>query len=496
MNEHPAPEFEVSFRGYDKESVDRYISELIALNEQNTHELSQQLTDISEQATRSQQGAQAAQHQAQMLREQADEAQARAEQSEARVKRLAKEVELLDSQIRRVGQLPSGDEGAEGGEGGDESLPESVASTHSQFEEILRVAEEQANTVVANAAKQSQRLIEETQEQIRRQRADAQEDVNQILANARSDAEQARLTIETEQTAHRAKVEQQLGEISEKVSQAEREAAVVLAEGQRASASLRADAERESSQMREDAAHILAEARDQARELDVTNARKRDETQQEFLRLHNDAVAHAERITADANEKVASALQHAEHITQQAHTAEDLARAQSDQGLADARSRAQSIQDEARRTATTLVKKVRAHTTDALHEAEDRARSLRWQQQQIISFSAEVNSLLELREGRYGSAPGSGDLTGERASADDADQVGHSGEDLPEGSDVVHAAEGWTMAGDRDGSDPDAGADTDTGTAASESIVEGDDGLSPEPAPEQVTEWVTDQDTE
>ena len=58
------------------------------------------------------------------------------EQSEARVKRLAKEVELLDSQIRRVGQGPSGDASADEGEGG--SLPESVASTHTQFEEILR----------------------------------------------------------------------------------------------------------------------------------------------------------------------------------------------------------------------------------------------------------------------------------------------------------------------------------------------------------------------
>ena len=80
--------------------------------------------------------------------------------------------------------------------------------------------------------------------------------------------------------------------------------------------------------MRSEAERILRDARARQLELEAAAKRRQEEAQQEFLRLHNHAIQHAERITGDANDKVASALQHANHIAEQAQAFEDLSRAQ------------------------------------------------------------------------------------------------------------------------------------------------------------------------
>ena len=41
-----------------------------------------------------------------------------------------------------------------------------------------------------------------------------------------------------------------------------------------------------------------------------------------------------------------------------------------------------------------IVDSVTGHTTAVLHDAEDRTRQLRWQQQQLTSFMSEVKELI------------------------------------------------------------------------------------------------------
>ncbi|CNL06260.1 Uncharacterised protein [Mycobacterium tuberculosis] len=61
---------------------------------------------------------------------------------------------------------------------------------------------------------------------------------------------------------------------------------------------------------------------------------------------------------------------------------------------ADAQVRAREILERARVKSQKIVDAVTGHTSTVVRDAEDRARQLRWQQQQLTSFMAEVRELI------------------------------------------------------------------------------------------------------
>ncbi|KQS05880.1 hypothetical protein ASG00_07760 [Microbacterium sp. Leaf351] len=140
-------------------------------------------------------------------------------------------------------------------------------------------------------------------------------------------------------------------------------------------------------------------------EFEEALTRRQDDAQQEFLVLHNQAVAHAERITSDANEQVAASLDHAQRISAKADDYEKLMRAQASQIEADSQLRARETVDKAKLKAQKIVDSVIGHTTTVLRDAEDRTRQLRWQQQQLTSFMAEVRELIRPETGVISEEP-------------------------------------------------------------------------------------------
>ncbi|WP_072312761.1 hypothetical protein [Agrococcus sp. Marseille-P2731] len=364
------PAFDQVFRGYDREQVDGALAGLRA-------EL-----DQAEQASSA--AAIATEARIQHLSEDLDAAIARADQAEARMLRLAQQVQTLDEE--------GDDEATDAGDA------EEGRQTRVRFAEILRVAEDQASTLVTNASNASERILDDANEERDRIRRDAQEEAARVLQEAQHEAELTRRRSETEQTAHRARVEIELGSLGEKVSQADREAQVLLGEAERAAAAMRAQVQRETDDLKLDADRIVREAKARRIELDAAITRRQDDAQQEFLRLHSQAVAHAERITADANEKVASALAHATHVAEQSEAYEQLSKAQAAQIEASAKARASSMLDEARQRSQAIVDAVTKHTKDVLRDAEDRTRSLRYQQTQLNGFMAEVQSLMHVAD--------------------------------------------------------------------------------------------------
>ena len=158
----------------------------------------------------------------------------------------------------------------------------------------------------------------------------------------------------------------------------------------------------------------MREQRMRALEFEESLTRRQDDAQQEFLVLHNQAVAHAERITQDANDQVAASLEHAQRITAKADDFDKLMRAQSQQLEADAKLRAREILDRAGTKAQKIIDTVTAHSQSVLRDAEDRTRQLRWQQQQLTSFMSEVKELIR----PDAAAPASADDAAEAPAAD------------------------------------------------------------------------------
>ena len=211
---------------------------------------------------------------------------------------------------------------------------------------------------------------------------------------AQHDAQQVRLKIDTELTAHQARVEREAAHAAEKVSQAEREAAAIRSEAEKGAAVLRSTVARETARDRSEAEEAVRELRLRALEFEASLTRRQDDAQQEFLVLHNQAVAHAERITQDANEQVTASLEHAQRVSAKAEDFERLMRAQSQQIEADAQLRAREHLDRAHVKAERIIDLVTTHSQSVLRDAEDRTRQLRWQQHQLMSFMAEVKELI------------------------------------------------------------------------------------------------------
>lgn len=363
----PQSGFTASFRGYDKAEVDSALSTL-------RNQLQQAKADLATAEARHEDSLEAIRDEERIAREELEAeltaVKAKAAETEQQVATLTNE--LVDTP-RADGQ---------------------DAPSREQFEAILRVAEEQANVLIQNAAVQADRLMAAAREEVTTQRAEADADVARIIAQAQHDADQVRLKIDTEYTAHQATLEREAAHAAEKVHQASQEATAIRTEAEKGAAALRSLVTRETTQLRADAERDVREMNARVLEFEETLTRRQDDAQQEFLVLHNQAVSHAERITNDANEQVAASLEHAQRISAKADDYERLMRSQAQTIEADAQVRARDTLDRARVKSQKIVDSVTTHTSTVLRDAEDHARQLRWQQQQLASFMAEVRELI------------------------------------------------------------------------------------------------------
>lgn len=397
--EHAA--FNVAFRGYDRDEVDSTVNALRAevtrlteMVDAGTAHTRDELERVREEARVSAEEAVFAATQERdsvgesVRNEMAAELQAAKDQAAAaETARAAAEAQAAEAQ-EQVAALTEELAGNSANADADD------ASSRQQFDAVLRVAEEQARSLIQNAAVQSERLLEAAREEVEIKRAELAVDVERITKQAQHDADQVRLKADTEYTAHEARIERESAHAAEKASQAEREAAAIRTEAEKGAATLRAMVTRETTDLKAEAERASREMNARTLEFEESLARRQDEAQQEFLMLHEQAVAHAERITTDANEQVTSSLDHAKRISSKADDYEKVARTQSQAIDADAQARARETLERARVKAQKIVDTVSEHTNAVLRDAEDRARQLRWQQQQMTSFMAEVRELM------------------------------------------------------------------------------------------------------
>jgi len=413
--------FTTAFRGYDRDEVDTAIARLtarlradgnkIAFLEKRYKRVSDAANANSREAVERVEAVHDAQvaaaeargrEAAERLKAQLAAANARAAKAEALIEAAASDaeertrenVERLEAELTAANAKVAHAE--QRAQALTEELLEGSPETQSrpQFEEILRVAEEQASLVIRNASVQGDRLLEAAREEILNRRKEVQVEAESILSQAQHDAQQVRLRIDTELTAHQARLEREGAHAAEKVSQAEQEAAAIRTEVEKGAAALRSMVARETSASRAEAEEAVRELRVRALEFEESLTRRQDDAQQEFLMLHNQAVAHAERITQDANEQVASSLEHAQRLGVKADDFDRLMRAQAQQIEADAHMRSREQLERARAKAEKIIETVTAHSQAVLRDAEDRTRQLRWQQHQLTSFMAEVKELI------------------------------------------------------------------------------------------------------
>jgi DivIVA domain-containing protein len=378
----PRAPFSSAFRGYDKDEVDAAVARLNVLLDAETDRTAtvraRLESELQATETRHREAIEGLEEELEAAHARHREALERLEHdlTAAGAKAADAEQKVQDLSEEMVGAPGGGSEGRR------------------EFEEILRVAEDQASMIIKNATVQADRLLEAAHEEIAHRRNEAQIDAEGIRSRAEHDAQQARLRIDTEVTAHESQIEREAAHAAEKLAQAEREAATIRSEAERGAAALRSIVARETAHARGEAEEAVRALQVRALEFEESLTRRQDDAQQEFLVLHNQAVAHAERITQDANDQVAASLDHAQRVAGKADDFDRLMRAQAVQLEADAKLRAGEIVDRARTKAQKIIDTVTTHSQSVLRDAEDRTRNLRWQQHQLTSFMAEVKELI------------------------------------------------------------------------------------------------------
>lgn len=398
----PGTTFASVFRGYDKVEVDNAFRHLTG----KLRTQAQQIALLDEHLDRADDANAERAERIDRLEAELAASRRRAEEAERRSAELEQRVESAASsdaaeQIARLeAELSAAQARLVDADNRLDALAQELATATDEtpgrhrFDEVLRVAEEQASVLLRNASVQGERLLAAASDEILARRRETQADAEAIVSQAQHEAQQIRLRIDTELTAHEARLERELAHAEEKVAQAEQEAAAIRSEAEKGAAALRSLVARETSQLRAEAEEAVRELRLRAIEFEESLTRRQDDAQQEFLALHNQAVAHADRITQDANDQVAHSLDHAKRVSAKAEDFERLMRAQAHQIEADAQLRARERLDRARDKAQSIIDTVVTHSQAVLRDAEDRTRQLRWQQQQLTSFMAEVRELI------------------------------------------------------------------------------------------------------
>ncbi len=277
-----------------------------------------------------------------------------------------------------------------------------------KYQEILRIAEEEAHTIISNASTHGKRILEGAHEDAQKRIQDAQTEADLLLQQARQDSEQTRLHISGDLEAHAERMAREEAIAAEKIAQTEREAADIRAEAEKDAADLRALVEAEIAEQRARAEVGLRELLARATAVEESLARRQEVVREEIRARQEAAAAHAERITNDAKEQVEQSLSYAGQVAAKADELEQRALARAEQIDSDTKLRAREHLERARAQAHHILQIVTKHADSMVQSAEERTRELRTQEQELRSFSADVTSLIRvaLPEKQENAGPG------------------------------------------------------------------------------------------
>lgn len=207
-----------------------------------------------------------------------------------------------------------------------ESTP-NFAGLGSKFEEVLRVAEQQAAMMLDKAKSEAEAIVAETSASTQRRLHAAKEEASQILGDAKARAEELSLASES-----------QAADLSNKANDKLVKASEVLATAQRDAAKLRSDADNEILQMRLSAQDVIEKQRYEMQRMreetehhvlkvEKELAERQEAAQIEHEQLHQTAVLTAKQVTEEAQIKADEVNKRALAVSQESEVLHERVRA-------------------------------------------------------------------------------------------------------------------------------------------------------------------------
>jgi cell division septum initiation protein DivIVA len=267
------------------------------------------------------------------------------------------------------------------------------ADLGSAFEQTLRVAEEQADKLVADAEADAKVVRESARAQAETVTRAAKNKAAALMAQTEETIEDKRLEVEREIAQMNMKAESLILQGNTAKETAQRRDAALLAEAERDAADVRArlhqeieDAKTELETLRQ-----IAEREQLRIEREIKLAL--EESERERLARHEEAVAFVQSQNDEANELLRSAEEEAQSLNQQMDEFAATTRADAEGLLNAARESATNLISRARSRAETLAILFDEHALEMMEKAERRRDSLERQREAMREFSLELKAL-------------------------------------------------------------------------------------------------------
>jgi len=328
--------FDIVMRGYDRAQVDQTLEEMRAENEH--------LSTYNEGAA-------------------------------AEIATLKADVESLREQVKKSGAT-------------------GYAALGAQFEQTLRLAEEQAKKMIDDAGQDALRIREEAKGAADLLTRTAKDKADRIIQEAEIKVEESKFEAERKASSLMQEAVAKESEASEKIQTAEREAAALKSDGERYAAELRAQVHRETEQARALATELSQRTTQAKIDLEAELKGRRDEAEQEALRIYQAAVAQAQAMTEEGSKTLADSTARAGELLAEAERVSREARDFQDDTREEANKRAADLINQSRRRAEALSRKAQGYADNAIKDARERLTRLSDERDQVTEFLSTMDKLM------------------------------------------------------------------------------------------------------
>ncbi len=233
------------------------------------------------------------------------------------------------------------------------------AGLGSKFEEVLRVAETQAEKMITDAHAEAEMITSEAIAAAQRHSHKAEDRATRVLTDAKARAEELRLSSETTASELSNMTNQRLSESGEALTTAKRESARIRAEADSEIVQLRLEAQGQLDMQRLEVSRLQEEAEHRLLAAERAIAVRQEEAEIAYSQRHDEAQRNAQAVLDEANAKAKEVNRRAHEVSQESENLH---------------MRVQQFVDEnernSREQAKLLIENAQQHADATMHEIE------------------------------------------------------------------------------------------------------------------------------
>lgn len=266
------------------------------------------------------------------------------------------------------------------------------AGLGSKFEEVLRVAEDQAEKLLADANSEAAMIATETAAAVQRRNRESEETAERLISDARARAEELRLSGESAAAELTARANNRLTEAGETLASAKREAARMRSETETEIVQMKLAAQEQVDEQRRELHRLQEETENRVLTLEREIAARQEEAEIEHTRAHEEALRNAQAILDESNAKAADINRRAHEVAQESEVLHARVQLHVEEQERTSREQARELIDGAQGHADRVLGEVQEFSDNLLARALTRLEQTRHEVELVQEFVSRQRS--------------------------------------------------------------------------------------------------------